>query len=693
MDKKEVALRIEKLKEKIKELNYQYFVLNRSEVSEAVRDSLKQELKQLEERFPEFITADSPTQRVGAPLSAKFEKFPHLNKRWSLADAFSLEDLDEWENKFKKLLPANQKVHFVSELKIDGLNISLHYQQGKLVRALTRGDGVMGEDVTHTVKTIEAVPLRLAVEVDLEVNGEVYIDKDSFLRINEERKNRDEEPFENPRNLAAGTVRQLDPQIAFQRNLKAYFYEIGQNNLVGAPRYQQHVLERLMDLGFPVNPHFHFSEDLVDVKKFLKEAQDLRDKLPYEIDGVVVKINEINAQQILGYTAKAPRFAIAYKFPAEQSTTKVLDIHVQVGRTGALTPVAVLSPVRVAGSTITRATLHNEDEMLRKDVRIGDTVIIQKAGDVIPEIVAVLKDLRTGLEREFKFPKLCPVCNSRVERKAGESATRCSNPDCFAQDRERYIHFATVLDIEGLGEKIVDQLLEAQYLDDLADVFLITKDELLTLPLFKEKKAEKLLAAIEKAKKVSLERFLFAVGIRHVGEETASALAEYFRQDWDRKLAELKAKHGEQFDSPSELGFKQLLLLVNEMNKDKLLQVEGFGDKVAEEILRWFGNERNLQLINHLEAAGMQLTADGKPLSLKLQGMSFVLTGTLISMSRDQAKERIKQNGGKVMGAISSNTSFLIQGESEKDSTKAKEALKLGVKVISEAEFLKMIEL
>ncbi|MGL5830750.1 MAG: NAD-dependent DNA ligase LigA [Candidatus Altimarinota bacterium] len=693
MDKKEVEERIKKLRSKIQELNYQYFILNRSDVSEAVRDSLKLELRQLEDRFPDFITADSPTQRVGAPLSGKFTKIKHLTPKKSLADAFSEEDLKDWEEKISKMLPPGEKIHYVCELKIDGLNVSLHYKNGLLEKALTRGDGEIGEDVTHSIRTIEAIPLKLQEEVDVEVGGEVYIARADFKRINEDQSNKGLETFENPRNLAAGTVRQLDPSITASRKLSAFFYEIAQNNLEGAPRRQQAVLERLMDLGLPVNSQFHYCEDMDDVLKFLKKADKLRDELEYEIDGVVVKVNEKSQQQILGFTAKTPRFAIAYKFPAEQSTTKVLDIHVQVGRTGALTPVAVLSPVKVAGSTISRATLHNEDELKRKDVRIGDTVIIQKAGDVIPEIVAVIKELRNGEEKEFKFPHLCPVCNSKVERKDGESAIRCTNPECFAQDRERFIHFATVLDIEGLGEKIIDQLLENQLVDGLSDIFSLTRDDFLSLPLFKEKRTDNLLQAIEKAKKVSLERFLFALGIRHVGEETAIQLAHFFRSEMREHGLVSNNNQENEAENSGQNSLKDLLLISTDLTKEKLMEIEGFGEKVAEEVLDWFEAERNVELIKKLDEVGMSLVEDVRPFSLKLKGKTFVLTGTLTTMSRDQAKERIRQNGGKISGTVSSKTDFVVKGDNDALSTKEKEANKKGIKVIGETEFLKMIEI
>jgi DNA ligase (NAD+) len=689
MDKPEVKERIEMLKKKINELNYQYFILNKSEVSEAVRDSLKLELKQLEERFPEFITPDSPTQRVGAPLSGKFEKVTHITPRKSLSDVFSFEEIQEWEDKISKMLPADQKIHYLCELKIDGLNITLHYKDGTFIRAISRGDGVQGEDITHTVKTIEAVPMMLTQPIDLEISGEVYINKEDFRKINEEQTARGEEPFENPRNLAAGTVRQLDPQVAATRKLSAFFYEISQTNMEGVPRHQQSALEKMMDLGLPVETHYRFCENLEAVKKFLEDAAELREKLPFEIDGVVIKVNEKAQQQLLGFTAKTPRYAVAYKFPAEQSTTRVLDIHVQVGRTGALTPVAVLSPVRVAGSTISRATLHNEDELRRKDVRIGDTVVIQKAGDVIPEIVQVLTDLRNGTEKEFKFPTRCPVCDSKVERKDEEAVTRCTNPDCFAQDRERFIHFATVMNIDGLGEKVIDALLEAQLVDEIPDIFQVTKPDLLQLPFFKEKKSDKLIEAIKKARTCGLERFLFALGIRHVGEETAIELAAYFQAEQQEKQQareEAPAKHG-------ITTINELLILAQEMTMEKLQLVEGFGEVVSKEILEWFKSERNISILKKMEEMGLSFVEEEKPLSLKLKGMTFVISGTLKNLSRDQAKERIRQNGGKVVNSVTKKTSYLILGESEATSTKERDAKKNGVAVLDEAEFLKMIQL
>ncbi len=692
MDKKEAKERIQKLREKIKELNYQYFVLDKSEVSESVRDSLKQELKTLEERHPEFITPDSPTQRVGSVLSERFEKIKHLTPKKSLTDAFSHEDVRDWAERISKLIPT-QKINFVCELKIDGLNITIHYQNGKFFRAITRGNGIEGEDITHAVRTIEAVPLELNEEVDLEVSGEVYMPKESFQRLNEEQKRRNEEVFANPRNAAAGSVRQLDPSITAARNLSMFFYELGQNNLKNPPKTQQHILEKFQDLGLPVNKHYEFFETIDGVIDFLSKWKEKREKLPYEIDGIVIKVNDKAQQQAMGFTAKAPRYAIAYKFPAEQTTTQVLDIHVQVGRTGALTPVAVLRPVRVAGSMISRATLHNEDEIARKDIKIGDTVIIQKAGDVIPEVVAVLKDLRTGHEKEFHFPKNCPICGSEVVRMDGESAHRCTNPDCFAQDREKFIHFVTAFNIDGLGEKIVDQLLEAGLVDDPADIFALTQDDFLSLPLFKEKRSENVVTAIQKSKNVSLAQFLFAIGIRHVGEETAQELAHFIEAEFTHQNHQNAQPHHIE-DGPNihheNLSIAGLILLMHRFTVEKLQEMDGFGDVVAKEIMNWFNNEKNIDLLKKLEEVGVVLSKETISASNKFVGKNFVITGTLITMGRDEAKKKIREHGGKIQGAVSAKTNYVVCGENP--GSKYDNAKKLGVTILNEQEFISLLQ-
>ncbi len=672
MDKKEAEDRIIKLREKIRELNYQYFVLDKSEVSEAVRDSLKEELKSLESKFPELITPDSPTQRVGSVLSGKFDKVKHLTPKKSLQDAFSAEDVKDWSERIAKLVN-DEPIQYVCELKIDGLNITVHYKGGKFVRAVTRGDGIRGEEVTHTVKTIESVPLELTEEIDLEASGEVYISKADFQKINEDQKRLGMEEFANPRNAAAGSVRQLDPQVAASRNLSAFFYELGKNTLEHPPKTQMETLEKFKDLGLAINREYQQFGNIEDVLNYLQSWHDKRRDLPFEVDGIVIKVNRKNQQKTMGFTAKAPRYAIAYKFPAEQATTKVLDIQVQVGRTGILTPVAILSPVRVAGSTISRATLHNEDEMKRKDIRIGDTVVIQKAGDVIPEVVSVLPDLRNGHEVKFVFPKRCPVCDSRAVREEGESAHRCVNPECPAQDKERYIHFVEAFNIEGLGIKIVEQLMEYQLVEDPADIFTLSKEDFLQLPLFQERRADNVVNAILAAKKVPLERLLFGVGIRHVGAEMAVSLAHYIR--------------GEKKHDP--LSFAELIQIGSAMDTEKLMEVEGFGEKVAQSVTEWFHSEKNLQFLEKLYSVGIEFAEEESPGSQKLKGLTFVLTGTMDQLPRDEAKKRVRLHGGKVSGSVSSKTDYLVAGENP--GSKQEKAQKLGVKIINEEEFMKMV--
>lgn len=673
MNKKEVQLRIEKLKQKIKDLNYQYFVLDRSEVSEPVRDSLKQELKILEEENPEFITPDSPTQRVGSVLSGKFAKIRHLTAKKSLSDVFSVQDIRDWYDRLLKMAPA-EKIHFVCELKIDGLNVTLHYEKGLLVRAITRGDGEEGEDITHTIRTIESVPLALNEPVDLEVSGEVYISKADFQKINEDQKRRGAEEFANPRNAAAGTVRQLDPQIAASRNLSMFFYELGQNTLSYQPKTQRETLEKFADLGLKVNKEYRFCYTIDEVFTYLEHWPQHREDLAYEIDGVVIKVDDKSLQKMMGFTAKAPRYAVAYKFPAAQTTTRVLDIKVQVGRTGVLTPVAILSPVRVAGSTISRATLHNEDELNKKDIRIGDTVIIQKAGDVIPEVVSSLKDLRTGHEKQFDFPKICPACGAKVHRVEGESAHRCTNLDCPAQDRERFIHFVSAFNIDGLGEAIVDQLLENQMVDDPADIFTLTREDLMGLELFKEKRADNVISAIEKSKAIPLDRLIVALGIRYIGEETAIELAHFI---------ESEAKH-------HPLTLAEVIQIGTSFTPEKLKEIEGFGAKVAVEAAEWFHKEANHEFLEKLQKHGIQIITVEKKLNPAISGKNFVVTGTLNVMSRDDAKKKIREAGGKIQGTVGKTTDYLVCGGSP--GSKLDNAKKLGTAVLDEQEFLKLLQ-
>lgn len=684
MSEKEIArTRIEKLKQKIKELNYQYFVLDKSEVSEDVRDSLKRELRALEAEYPEFITSDSPTQRVGSVLSGKFEKVAHITPKKSLQDVFSKEELTDWVTRITKLVPA-EEINYICELKIDGLNITLHYKKGKYVRALTRGDGEKGEDVTHAVKTIESIPMELNEPVDLEVSGEVYLSKKSFEKINKEQTAAGEEPFANPRNAAAGAIRQLDPKIAASRDLDAFFYEIGANNIEDSSRRepspltvstQENVLKTLQRLGIKVNTQFKICKNINEVERFIEDVPHKREKLPYEIDGVVIKVNSKDQWQKMGFTAKAPRYAVAYKFQPKQATSRILDIIIQVGRTGVLTPVAVMEPTEVSGSTVSRATLHNEDEMGKKDVRIGDTVILQKAGDVIPEVVSVLKDLRTGREKKFHFPSHCPVCGAAVSREKGMAAYRCTNKNCFAIQRESLIHFVSkdAMNIEGLGEKVILQLLDAGLIKAIPDIFRLTKEDLLTLPFFKDKKTQNILDSIEKSKNITLDKFIFALGIRYLGEQNSADFSAYILQ---------KTGHPHHFT---------ILDLIKEFEKitpDELNLIEGVGDKVSQGVHDYIKNKKHLEMLRELHEAGIRLIVE-QPKHAPFTGKSFVITGTLESMSRDQAKDKIKSLGGRILSSITHDTNYLVVGA--EPGSKLDKAKELGIKTLTEAELLKLL--
>ncbi|MCX6734118.1 MAG: NAD-dependent DNA ligase LigA [Candidatus Peregrinibacteria bacterium] len=676
MLKHEAQLRIEKLREKIKGLNYKYFVLDKSEVDESVRDSLKKELKALETEYPDLITSDSPTQRVGSALSGRFAKVSHISKKWSLQDVFNEAELTDWIERTERFIP-NEKVDFIGELKIDGLNITLHYKKGHLVRGITRGDGETGEDVTHTIRTIDSIPLELHEPIDLEVSGEVFLTKKAFERINKKLTDDGEEPFANPRNAAAGSVRQLDPAVAAGRELQAYMYELGANTLEKDPETQTKTLEKFAELGLPINPGHKRLRDAEDIMKFRKQVGDDREKLAYEIDGIVVKVDNKALWSRLGFTAKAPRYAVAFKFAAVQSTSQILDIQVQVGRTGTLTPVAHLKPTEVAGVTVTRATLHNEDEIARKDVRIGDTVIIQRAGDVIPEVVSVLTDLRTGHEKHFHFPKHCPICGSPVVRPEGEVAYRCTNHDCFAQKSERLFHFVSrdAMNIDGLGEKVIIQLLENGIIADPSDLYTLTQEDLIDLPLFKEKKTENILSAIQKSKHVTLDRFIYALGIRYLGEQGSSELAQF-----------ILAKEGH----PKHYSIEKFLHFIQNLTKEELNNLEGIGEKVATSLYEYFQNKTHLSLIEKLSSHGITIEIEPPKKQTAITGKSFVLTGTLTGMSRNEAKDKIKSLGGKVLSAITHDTDYLVVGEDA--GSKLKKANELNIKVIEENEFLKMLE-
>ncbi|HVS79476.1 MAG TPA: NAD-dependent DNA ligase LigA [Candidatus Paceibacterota bacterium] len=670
-ERKKAKERAEKLRETIEKHRRLYHVEDKTEMSPEALDSLKYELAKLEEAYPELITPDSPTQRVAGEPLKQFKKVTHKVPQWSFNDAFTEEDILEFDARTKRFLKAKLgrdiQPGYVTELKIDGLKIVLEFSKGNLETAATRGNGKVGEDVTMNIRTIESVPLRLSREADLIVEGEAYMKKSRFAEINREQEKKGLPIFANPRNFAAGTIRQLDPKMVAERKLDMFVYDLSTADFP-LPETQFEELKLLQSLGFRVNPNFKLHKDIGGVIEFWKHWQGRKESQDYFFDGIVVKVNEREYQEALGYTGKAPRFGIAFKFAAEQVTTVVEDIILQVGRTGVLTPVAVLRPVSVAGSTVSRATLHNEDEIRRLDVRIGDTVILQKAGDVIPDIVSVVKEMRTGKEKPFEFPERVEACggDGRIERVPGQAAWRCVVKNSFAQQQRKLYHFAskTAFDIDHLGPKVIDQLLDAGLIASYPDIFTLKKGDVLSLPRFGEKSVENLMASIEAARKTTLPRFLIGLSIPQVGEETA-------------------------YDLAGEFGSLEALM---NAKYEELERIEGVGPVVANSIVEWFKDKENRAVVRRLarlvkiEAAPRASGAKGATLA----GKTFVLTGTLETMGRDEAKEKIRALGGEVSGSVSKKTDFVVAGEEA--GSKLDKAEELGVKVISEEEFLKMIK-
>lgn len=672
---KEVVERLAKLRQTIEHHRYLYHVLDREEISAEALDSLKDELVKIEAQYPELVTPDSPSQRVAGEPLPEFKKVPHKVAQWSFADAFTEEDIVAFDERVKKMLRQalgkDVLPTYAVELKIDGLKVVLDYVDGLLITAATRGDGRIGEDVTANVKTIQSVPLRLKENIDVIVEGEVWLGKKGLAKLNKERARAGEVVFANPRNAAAGSIRQLDSKIVAERELQTFIYDIARMEN-DTTETQIDELELLQKLGFKVNNHFKKCDTLAQVISFWKEWQKRAPKEDYLLDGVVVKVNEKKYQEILGFTGKSPRFAIAFKFPAEQVTTTVLDIKLQVGRTGVITPVAVLRPVSVAGSVVSRATLHNEDEIKRLDVRIGDTVILQKAGDVIPDIVSVVKEMRTGKEKVFEFPEFVAECGGdcRIERVPGQVAYRCVNKNSASQHRRKLYHFASkkAFDIDGLGPRIIDALLDENVISSFEDIFTLKKGDLIDMPRFAEKSVDNLLNAIEKARQVTLSRLIISLSIPQVGEETAHDLAKHFKS-----IAKL-----------ADASFADLEAL------------NGVGPIVAQSVRDWFDDKNNKKILKNL-LDNVEVVADTLPIvsgqlsgaSSAVAGKTFVLTGTLSSMDRDEAKEKIRALGGKVSSSVSANTDFVVAGENA--GSKLDNAEKLGVKVIDEAEFNNMV--
>lgn len=665
----EAAEAAQALRREINYHNHRYYVLDQPELEDHEYDRLMQTLIAIETAFPGLIDPHSPTQRVGGAPAAGFGRVAHLTPMRSLGNAFSADGLTAFHQRVVNALGADEPPEYVVEHKIDGLAVNLVYEHGLLVRAATRGDGTEGEDVTANIKTIKSIPLRLQGEDTvipplLEVRGEVYMAKTEFARLNRLREQNGEALLANPRNAAAGSLRQLDPRATAERALAVFIYGIGVHEGVELTTHAR-TLEYLQLLGFKVNKFYRVFSDIEEIAEYCRSWADKRSELPYDIDGLVIKVNDLKSQELLGATAKDPRWAIAFKFPAEQSTTVIEDIMISVGRTGALTPTAVLRPVRLAGSTVSRATLHNEDFIRQKDIRIGDTVVIHKAGDVIPEVVAVVTSARTGSEQPFVMPERCPECGCQAVRLEEEAARKCTNPDCPALLREGLIHFVSrdAMNIDGLGPAQLTNLLAKGLIKDAADLYLLTADKILQMERTGQKSAANLLQSIENSKSAGLARLLFALGIRYVGVKAAAVLARHFGDVEALMAADI----------------------------EELVTLDEIGDKIAESVAAWFSAPANCALIRKLQELGVKTTEErpNADIPQPLAGLTFVLTGTLEGMTRNEAAARIEALGGKVSGSVSRKTSYVVAGAEA--GSKLDKAEKLGVKIIDETEFTLLV--
>ena len=659
----------EKLRREIRHNEYLYYVLDAPEITDAEYDRMMVCLRELEARYPDSIPADSPTQRVGGRASSQFTEVRHLEPLLSLGNVFSAEELRAFDERVRSGLPAGSKVEYVMEPKIDGLACSLIYENGKLVRAATRGDGVVGENVTANVRTIRSIPLTLkvpegeAVPELLDVRGEVYMPRQAFMRLNEQRAERGESEFANPRNAASGSLRQLDPQVTASRSLSFFaYYLVGE----GAQPKHSESLALLARYGFKVSENYKVVENIDEAIKYIGDFNELRQGLSYDTDGAVIKVNDVYQQRILGATGKDPRWATAYKYPPEQAETTLEDIDWRVGRTGVLTPTAVLTPVKLSGSVISRATLHNEDFIRAKDIRIGDRVVINKAGEIIPEVLRVVAEKRTGDEKEVEIPNVCPECGWRVERQGEEAAIRCTNPHCPALGREGLIHFVSrdAMNIDGCGPSIINALLDAGLVRDAADLYSLRKEDLLKLERMGEKSADNLLTALAESKKNELDKLLFALGIRHVGAKVARILA-------------------------TEFGSMEKL---QQAQPEELAQIRDIGDKIAESAVTWLNVPANIDLVERLAAAGLTMTFT-PPASQEdnpFFGKTLVFTGTMPTLGRAEAKTMAQDVGAKVSGSVSKKTDYVIAGAEA--GSKLEKAQQLGVTVIDEAEFLRLLK-
>ncbi len=668
MNRREAQEKIGELRKAINYHNYRYYVLDSSEISDAAYDRLFDQLVELERKFPQLVAPDSPTQRVGAPPLEKFGTIKHSLHMLSLGKALTEEDFSDFHRRAKEFGEVgDEEIAYVVEPKFDGLAVELIYREGSFVQGATRGDGFVGEDVTLNLKTIRSIPLRLLSEDIpslIEVRGELIMNRSDFAELNRKREKEGKPVFANPRNAAAGSVRQLDSRVTASRPLNMFAYGIG---LVEGKTWETHyqVMEYLKKLGFKVNEHTKLLRTTSEVIQYYHQMLKLREKLDYDMDGIVIKVNDFSLQRKLGELQRSPRWAVAWKFPAQQETTVVRNIVVNVGRTGALTPVALLEPVEVGGATVSRATLHNEDELKKKDVRIGDTVVVQRAGDVIPEVVAVVKSKRTGKERLFVMPDHCPVCGATTVRLEGEAVTRCTGISCPAQLKENISHFASKggMNIDGLGYKLIEQLVDKDLISDPADLYFLTKEDMLKLERMGDKLAQNILDSIAGSRTPPLSKFIYSLGIRNVGEHLALVLAR-------------------EFGSMDNL---------RQASRERLEQVKEVGPVVAESIYAFFQDPKNLQVLDKLKKGGVVLGEERRAAFTPLQGKTFVLTGGLSSMTRSQAKERIEGLGGKISSSVSRKTDFVVAGENP--GSKLLDARKLGVYTIDEKEFKKMVSI
>ncbi len=672
MNKKEVKERIEKLKKEINHHRYLYHVLDKQEISDPALDSLKKELFDLEQKFPDLVTPDSPTQRIGGKALKEFKKVEHKAAMLSFEDAFSEQDMQDWLNRISKLLIEKERsgIDFYAELKIDGLAVELVYDKGLFKKGSTRGDGKTGEDITQNLKTIESIPLSLkslassgsrTLGEQVVVRGEVFLSKKEFEKVNKQREKQGLSSYANPRNLAAGSIRQLDPKITASRNLDFFAYD-----LLGCGEVHEQKHSVLKELGFKINPYNKYCKNLKEVFNFYNAIQGKRGSIPYEIDGIVVIINSNEIFKKLGVVGKAPRGAIALKFPGKEATTKIKNIKIQVGRTGALTPVAILEPVSVGGVIVSRATLHNEDEIKRLGVKIGDTVIVGRAGDVVPDIIKVLKNLRVGKEKIFKMPSICPMCQNRIVRKKGEVVHRCINPKCSSVRRKYLHHFVSkpAFNIEGLGPKITDQLMEQGLISNPADLFDLEEGDLVSLERFAEKSASNLVQAIQSAREISLTRFIYSLGIRNVGGETAYDLA----------------------------GFFSTIEKLQNASKEDLKKIQDVGPVVADSIFNWFNDKKNKDFLKKLlKSVEIKNNKLASKKTGKLQGKTFVFTGELDSLTREEANGKVRELSGEVSSSVSKDTDYVVVGVDP--GSKLDKAKKLGVKIMGEKKFLDIISI